>query len=674
MNAPPPNISSCTIILPVFNGLSLVIDCLESVRAWTDLEQHRMLIVDDCSDASTQAFLESTAREHANIRVLRNDTNLGFLAACNRGLASAETEAALLLNSDVVVSPGWLEAMLGCMNRDPRIAAVNPLTNRAEQISLDLPPGSNFLGMNETLARGEGAALDVVTPVGFCLLLRRAALDEVGGFDPVYGRGYCEESDLCMRLLQAGWRTVVADDVYVYHRGGGTFVDRDQRYQVNRRIFDQRWKKAYRERFRGFRKADPLGPTRAAFAARSRWEPKPMVWQTARAMLDARARSDWPGLVEQAARGVVRTLRSRQPRVRAEIVERTRRKNRLAVTYVLDQMVIAGGVLSVIQLVNELILQGVEARIATRFVDPLVLQWTRLYTRPMVFRSERELIDGLPPTDLAVATLWKTAPWVANLVERGRARHGVYFLQDYEPWFFPESRPDLRRRVQQTFGLLPHRIVKSDWLGGKLAADGFDSHKIRLGMDLGRFYPRDVAHGQPTVMAMARPGTAYRGFSTLIEALALVRRRVPELRIVLFGARDLGQHSVPFDFEDAGVIQDMDRMAQLYSSADVFIDSSDFQGFGRCGLEAMACGTACVLSSAGGVTEYAVDGRNALLVAPGRPAAFAEAIVQLLEDAALRTRLVEGGSATVSEFDHKREAGETLAYFRTLADAKSGHA
>ncbi|MFU8833432.1 MAG: glycosyltransferase, partial [Wenzhouxiangella sp.] len=469
----------------------------------------------------------------------------------------------------------------------------------------------------EALSSRRAGCPDVVTGVGFCMLLRKSALDEVGLFDEAYGRGYCEESDLCMRLVRAGWRTVVADNVYVYHRGNASFADRDERYRANRKIFDKRWKREYRRQFRQFRRADPLGPVRDEFALPGRWNPKPMVWQTARAMLEAKARRDYVGVVEQSVRGLVRTLRNRQPIADPETVRRTSRRDRLTVTYVLSEMVIAGGVLSVIQLVNELILQGVEARIVTLFEDPLIHDWTRLYTRPIVFRSRRELLENFPETDIAVATLWKTAPWVADLVERGRAAHGAYFLQDYEPWFFPESQPEARQRVRETFGLLPNRIVKSDWLRGKLAEDGFDSHKIRLGMDLGRFYRRDVERTRPTIMAMARPGTAYRGFPVLVEALSIIRQKYPESEIILFGSRDLADQDIPFAFRDMGVVQDMDRMAEMYSRADVFIDTSDFQGFGRCGLEAMACGAACVLSNAGGVNEYAADGENALLVTPG---------------------------------------------------------
>ena len=82
----------------------------------------------------------------------------------------------------------------------------------------------------------------------------------------------------------------------------------------------------------------------------------------------------------------------------------------------------------------------------------------------------------------------------------------------------------------------------------------------------------------------------------------------------------------------------------------------------------MACGTACVLTSVGGVNEYARDGENALLVPPGEPGHFVAAILRLLDDPTLRARLVAAGRETTKRFCHFREARETLSYFQTLVN------
>ncbi len=225
-----------------------------------------MSIVDDASDRYTAAFLEQQAAEHAHISVVRLPQNQGFVRACNLGIAQGTAPYVVLVNSDVIVTPGWLSRLVRCAESDPRIAAVNPLTNRATYLDIPLAPGANFYDMDHVLAQQSPHHYpDVVTGVGFCLLLRRAALDQVGVFDEIYGRGYCEDSDLCMRLVAHGYRTVVADDVYVYHKGSASFLDQETRYQYNHKIFDARWAAEYRRQFRVFRQRNPLQPVRDLF-------------------------------------------------------------------------------------------------------------------------------------------------------------------------------------------------------------------------------------------------------------------------------------------------------------------------------------------------------------------------------------------------------------------------
>jgi O-antigen biosynthesis protein len=657
----------CELIVPVYNSLSHVRDCLESVLACTDPALASILLVDDGSDATTHRFLADVADQHAHVRLLTNRENLGFLKTCNLGMQAAETEFVLLLNSDTVVVPDWLERLLECARSDPTIAAVNPLTNRAANIDLPMAPGASFLAMDAFIhAHHKPTWPDIVTGVGFCMLLRRQALDEVGLFDEIYDRGYCEESDLCMRLVAAGWRTVIADHVYLYHRGRASFTDREQRYRHNRRLFDQRWSSEYRRQFAQFRKADPMARLHRLFEAPGYWDPKPAAWQAARRLQAALADRNVIELGRAAVGGTLQVIGHRQPVATAQYTERFARPGRLRVTYVLKDLVIAGGVLSVIQLVNELILLGVEARIVTLFEDPLVHDWSRLYTRPLVFRDTQALIEQFPQSDIVVATLWETAPWVAEILRCGKARQAAYFVQDFEPWFFPENEPQKRNEVLDTYGMIEHRIVKSQWLKQHLEKHGFESHQIPLGMDLGRYYPQPVTDGPPTIIAMARPGTSYRGFDTLTEALARVQKARPEVQIILFGARNLRRHALPFRFRDEGVVHDPSHLARLYSGADVFIDTSTFQGFGRCGLEAMACGTACVLSASGGVGEYARDRCNSLLVDPDQTESFIAAVLELLDNQALRANLIEGGLTTVRDYCHKREARDTLSFFQSL--------
>ncbi len=117
-------------------------------------------------------------------------------------------------------------------------------------------------------------------------------------------------------------------------------------------------------------------------------------------------------------------------------------------------------------------------------------------------------------------------------------------------------------------------------------------------MDLDLFYPREVERtSHPTILAMARPGKPWRGYDTLISALHQVKLAMPTVKIILFGDSQLFKQAIPFDYTDKGIVFQQNQLANLYSQVDIFVDTSDYQGFGRPALEAMACGTACVLTN-----------------------------------------------------------------------------
>jgi glycosyltransferase involved in cell wall biosynthesis len=166
---------------------------------------------------------------------------------------------------------------------------------------------------------------------------------------------------------------------------------------------------------------------------------------------------------------------------------------------------------------------------------------------------------------------------------------------------------------------------------------------------------------------MARPGTPRRGFKTLIAALELISQRLPDTQLRLFGD-DLSTYDIPFTYSDCGVIADAGKMAELYSKSSIFIDASEFQGFGRTALEAMACGAVCILTNQGGVTEYARDDVNSILVPPNAPEAILVAYLHLAKDPELLAEIIENGASTAAEFSHKSEAKKTHEYFLEIME------
>ena len=320
----------------------------------------------------------------------------------------------------------------------------------------------------------------------------------------------------------------------------------------------------------------------------------------------------------------------------------------MRICYLIEELGLYGGVLSVIDLVKELNNQNVYTKIVTTR-PPLDI--FNLNEHLTVFKNKKEVFRNFPSSDIVVATLWITVYDVIRIIKMYPKMIPFYFIQDYEAWFYPEEDRETRCKVKDTYKLITNKIVKTQWLLNKLREDGYSALKISPSINLDAFYPRDngINYQNKRIISMARPSTPWRGFSDMVKAYSLVKQRYSDIEIILFGANNLAAYNIPFPYTDAGIVMGSD-LAQLYSSCDVYLDSSLFHGFGRMGLEAMACGCACVLTDSGGVSEYAKDNYNCLMVPVGDVTKMADSIIRLLEDEYLRKRLIQNGLETAKKF------------------------
>lgn len=219
------------VVIPAYRGLGQTRRCIESVLADPDRPPGRVVVVDDQSpEPALSAWLDGEARA-GRIVLVRNKKNLGFVGAVNRGMAAAAPHDVALLNSDTEVPAGWLRRLAAQAYADTRIATVSPFSNNAticgypSDTGGPMPYGMSLSAMDD-ICRDANAGRRVIVPttVGFCMYIRRDALNDVGPFDEkAFGRGYGEENDFCMRASELGWRHVLACDTFVYHEGSVSF-------------------------------------------------------------------------------------------------------------------------------------------------------------------------------------------------------------------------------------------------------------------------------------------------------------------------------------------------------------------------------------------------------------------------------------------------------------------
>ncbi len=202
-----------------------------------DTDHDRVLLVNDCgpdADAIERSLL-SLIENRAGFRYERNPRNLGFVGTCNRAAFELDLSGndLLLLNSDTVVTPGWLEELAAVLHVDPSHGVVCARSTHATIASM--PFRLQDPGATRTLARstevlamvGDRLPRYSYPPVamGFCFLIRRDLIDRFGLFDEIFAPGYGEENDFCLRIGRAGFRSVMAHRALVAHEGARSFLD-----------------------------------------------------------------------------------------------------------------------------------------------------------------------------------------------------------------------------------------------------------------------------------------------------------------------------------------------------------------------------------------------------------------------------------------------------------------
>jgi GT2 family glycosyltransferase/tetratricopeptide (TPR) repeat protein len=219
-----------------------------------------VVVVDDGSTDATAARLS----RYPWVQVVTNGQNLGFAAACNRGAALATGEILVFLNNDTLVSGRWLDALCGVFS-DPSLGAAGARSNFvsgsqmvAEAASLRPDPAAIRSFVRSWEAAHRGMTTPTTRLVGFCLAVRRAAFEKVGGFDESYGSGGFEDDDLCLRLTEAGYGLVIADECFVYHAGHVTFDANGLDWYAEQRSNEQRFFARHATAAKPSRTTEPL--------------------------------------------------------------------------------------------------------------------------------------------------------------------------------------------------------------------------------------------------------------------------------------------------------------------------------------------------------------------------------------------------------------------------------
>lgn len=238
-----------SIIILTWNQLDYTQQCVTSIQRHTS-EPHEIIFVDNGSTDGTLPWLQQLVAMHDNYRLISNRENMGFAKGCNQGIEAATGEYLLLLNNDVVVTECWLSGLLESLCSSPTNGIVGPMTNNisgVQQVSQvgyqRLEDLQGFASAYRNRYRHRRIAQRRI--VGFCMLFRSELVAKIGLLDEQFGSGNFEDDDYCVRAALAGYRNLIAGDVFIHHYGSVSFQGNRCNYaaalQGNNALFREKW-------------------------------------------------------------------------------------------------------------------------------------------------------------------------------------------------------------------------------------------------------------------------------------------------------------------------------------------------------------------------------------------------------------------------------------------------
>jgi len=280
---------------------------------------------------------------------------------------------------------------------------------------------------------------------------------------------------------------------------------------------------------------------------------------------------------------------------------------------------------------------------------------------PVIFADLEDVAAVASGYDAVIATSNPTVSWMKPVSAKRPDLPVGYYIQDYEPYFYPKGSHEFKRAAA-SYTLLPGmvRMATTAWIADMIMRyHQVDCNIVGAHLDSDLFRPRPrstpASPDRPIrILAMIRPSTPRRNptmtVSILKQASEVYGTRV---EITLFGCDPIepGFASLVEDLpcQLAGQLRPT-QMANLLNEVDIFVDFSDFQALGLAALEAMACGLAVIVPARGGTDTYARHDENCLVVDTHDQTACYQALQRLIEDHQLRTNIQANAIATASGF------------------------
>jgi glycosyltransferase involved in cell wall biosynthesis len=259
------------------------------------------------------------------------------------------------------------------------------------------------------------------------------------------------------------------------------------------------------------------------------------------------------------------------------------------------------------------------------------------------------LVPCIPKSDIVCASWCMTA--LPTHIATKYFRKGIpfYFIQHYESLFFDRFyQSGYRKYVVNSYKYTENIITISKWLDDRIyGITGRRNEIVHPAIDNDVFKPVKREKNEIKTVMCLGVNIKWKGNIDIIRAMEMVYERFPKVKLVIVGRQKLDiDIKIPYEQLQAND----EELARLYAKCDVYVLGSWYEGFPAPPLEAMSCGAAVVSTDNLGIREYGIDRQNCMIVPVRDPQAMAEAILAILTDENLSTRLGEEGIKTAQQF------------------------
>lgn len=588
------------IVVPVYNALDDLERCLHAIEKNSDGFEVTTYIINDGSDKSTTDWLREFCRNRPQFVLKENEKNKGYTPTVNVGLGLCKGDYVVTLNSDAIVTKGWISGLVRCFKNDNSLGVVGPLSNAASWQNVpQLFDENNQFMVNELpagwtpddmalLVRSNSKRLYPHVPFvnGFCFMIVRTALDQVGSLDEAtFPTGYGEENDYCIRIAEAGFKLAICDDTYVFHAKSKSF-GHEKRKHLSKVGSDALKAKYGKDRVN-------------ALAG------------------EIRGMSVFNDIRENVKSALNKSLSK---------AEKDPLLNRIL--FLLPVSGGGGGVHSIVQETMGMRRIGVCAKIAVpkKHQKKFIKKYEDIDEVEDLFLGFEpdELGELSKKFDVIIGTIYTSMKLVKEIVDCNPRIQPAYYVQDYEPLFSEPNTPAWQE-ARESYTLVPNTILfaKTDWICQKVYEEhGVQVRRVSPSIDHDVYKPNPgvKVKDKIVVSAMIRPKTPRRGADRTMRLLKCLSDQLGDkIQVELFGCEEsdplFQQLERNFNYNNSGELTRL-GVAKVLQKSDLFVDLSDYQAFGRTGLEAMACGAFVLITKYGGIHEYARHQKNALIIDP----------------------------------------------------------